>query len=997
MAKDLRIKVTSETAQAEAGLKKVGSAIDKMGTAKGSSDAALFTANLLKTGLAAAGVSVTLSKVLSTAKEAVALYAVQAKAETSLAAAIKVTGQESEFTIGQLREYASSLQAVTNYGDETILTVEQMMVQTRKIGSDIMPLATEAVLDMSTAMGTGAAENAKKLSRALADPIQGISLLKESMVILSAEQQTSIKGFVKQGDMANAQKVILEQLSATYGGLARAQGALDVSKIEQIRNTMGDIKEGLGQSIIDGISPAMTWLLEKLQDVNDKIARANREAGIVSPSSMSDKELTETWEAQKGKVEQYRRQIEQAMSIGDVSTQLIAQNLLDQLLPVFEPVIAEVNKRAREAGYASANAYGQAYAKQLAQQKIDNPQTLEDEKRSQRTLSPTSMVPSSTGIAKDAADEAKAFATAQEAAYQLVTATSGYQQILLENEIARLEALKESNLEAMQNKNLTASQVANYERLNTLLDEQLKIDYKVRDGQDGLSSFLQKNAGYAKETAEQEKTRLLALYDIASAYQRQNDLTEEQKKNIGQILNGLQIAIKAIPSETEKATNTLTTAQEAAYQLVSATSGYQQILLESEIARLEALKESNLEAMQNKNLTASQVANYERLNTLLDEQLKIDYKVRDGQDGLSSFLQKNAGYAKETAEQEKTRLLALYDIASAYRRQNGLTEEQKENIGQILNGLQIAIKAIPTEMEKATKTVREQLDESFEAQFPTTGVKKWAKDAQSAISDLTGFMQDNFGSIIDVGTSFYKTITEAQEKASKAQIAVLETQIAAEKKLYEKQTKAINSQYDARSKTLADKYAWGLMGYEEYISAQQSLDEGKTASEEAAASRYEELEKQKLAIQNSIAKTTFENTKKQSIAQSLILGAQAILQGYASLGPIGGSIAAALIAGVTAVQVATISSQQFTPSTALAEGGIVYRPTTALIGEGGEPEAVVPLSKASQFGFASGSQNSQVTNIYVTGPSYTGDQLAQSIAEGIARGQRTGRIARWGE
>ena len=35
----------------------------------------------------------------------------------------------------------------------------------------------------------------------------------------------------------------------------------------------------------------------------------------------------------------------------------------------------------------------------------------------------------------------------------------------------------------------------------------------------------------------------------------------------------------------------------------------------------------------------------------------------------------------------------------------------------------------------------------------------------------------------------------------------------------------------------------------------------------------------------------------------------------------------------------------------LAEGGIVTAPTNAIVGEGGEPEAVVPLSKAPQFGF----------------------------------------------
>jgi hypothetical protein len=652
-----------------------------------------------------------------------------------------------------------------------------------------------------------------------------------------------------QGDIASAQNVILDKLTATYGGLARAQGSLDVSKVEQISNVMGDIKEGFGQSIIDGINPAMTWLLEKLQDVNDKIAKANRESGIVSPSSMSDGELTETWEAQGKKVEQYRKQIEQAASIGDFSTQMIAQDFLDQLLPAYEPVVAEINKRAREAGYKSANAFGEAYAKQLAREKIKNPQTLLDEKASMSILAPSSMVPSSTGITKEAAAESKEFATAQQAAYQLVTATSGYQKVLLENEIERLETLRESNLEAMKNKNLTAAQVTEYEKLNALLDEQLKTDYQVRDGQDSLSSFLEKNAGYAKETAEQEKIRLIAAYDIASAYQRQSDLTAEQRQNIEQIITGLQTAIKAIPSETEK----------------------------------------------------------------------------------------------------------------------------------------------------AAKTARVEIDEAFEAAFPTTGVKKWAQDAQSAISGMTSFIQDNFGSMIDVGKSFYDTMEAAQKSAAEAQVTILTNQIAAEKKLYEKQTKVIDSQYDARTQSLADQYAWGLMTYEDYISAQQALDEDKTASEEVAASRYEELEKQKLEIQNSIAKTTFENTKQQSIAQSLILGAQAILQGYATLGPIGGSIAAMVIGGVTAAQVSTIASQQYTPSTALAEGGVVYRPTTALIGEGGEPEAVVPLSKAGDFGFGNASHETRSqTIVNVNGPVYTGEQLAEYVAVGIAMGQRTGRIEPWG-
>ena len=43
----------------------------------------------------------------------------------------------------------------------------------------------------------------------------------------------------------------------------------------------------------------------------------------------------------------------------------------------------------------------------------------------------------------------------------------------------------------------------------------------------------------------------------------------------------------------------------------------------------------------------------------------------------------------------------------------------------------------------------------------------------------------------------------------------------------------------------------------------------------------------------------------------------------------------------------------------LAQGAIATAPTLAMIGEGGEPEAVVPLSRAGEFGFGG---NKEVLN-----------------------------------
>ena len=59
--------------------------------------------------------------------------------------------------------------------------------------------------------------------------------------------------------------------------------------------------------------------------------------------------------------------------------------------------------------------------------------------------------------------------------------------------------------------------------------------------------------------------------------------------------------------------------------------------------------------------------------------------------------------------------------------------------------------------------------------------------------------------MMDLGISFYQTLVKAQQDAANVQVGILEKQIAAEKKLQEKQTKAVQSQYDKRSQALADK------------------------------------------------------------------------------------------------------------------------------------------------------------------------------------------------
>lgn len=76
----------------------------------------------------------------------------------------------------------------------------------------------------------------------------------------------------------------------------------------------------------------------------------------------------------------------------------------------------------------------------------------------------------------------------------------------------------------------------------------------------------------------------------------------------------------------------------------------------------------------------------------------------------------------------------------------------------------------------------------------------------------------------------------------------------------------------------------------------------------------------------------------------------------------------------------------------LAEGGIVTRPTLAMIGEGGESEAVIPLSRMRDFGFGGpggGRGGSNVTINVNAGMGADGQRLGEEIVNAIKRYERT--------
>lgn len=176
---------------------------------------------------------------------------IQEETIKQLEARLRSTGEAAGITKGELIDMATGLQLVTEYGDETIIGAENLLLTFTKIGRNVFPQALEMVLDMSKALGQDLKSSAIQLGKALQDPILGVMALRRVGVNFNKQQAEEIKLLVESGELLKAQKFILQELSTEFGGSARASVDAYQGAIKQLRNTYSDLKEEVGKAVTE--------------------------------------------------------------------------------------------------------------------------------------------------------------------------------------------------------------------------------------------------------------------------------------------------------------------------------------------------------------------------------------------------------------------------------------------------------------------------------------------------------------------------------------------------------------------------------------------------------------------------------------------------------------------------------------------------------------------------------------------------------------------------
>ena len=287
MANNIAIQISANAQQAVNGINSVNQKLDQMqkATETASSKFIRISAVAQTSLMALDRVRGVLQFIASSASAVVTAYTAQEQAERRLQAVLSATQGAVGMSASELMNLAESLQSVTTYSDQEIIAVEQMLAATRKIGRDIMPEATKAVLDMAAATGDDAAGAAHDLAQALSDPAGEIESLKEKGIQLTEKQAENIKTVQEQNGLYAAQKILLQEVAGTYGGMAEAIADTDTGKLQKIADVWTDIKEGLGEGLLNTIGPALDWIYERLTDISGWIDEQNARHDIAAESA----------------------------------------------------------------------------------------------------------------------------------------------------------------------------------------------------------------------------------------------------------------------------------------------------------------------------------------------------------------------------------------------------------------------------------------------------------------------------------------------------------------------------------------------------------------------------------------------------------------------------------------------------------------------------------------------------------------------------------------
>lgn len=192
----------------------------------------------------------------------------------NLNAALKATDSQSGVTAREITALGEAVEINTLFKKEDIQNAAAALTSFQNVAGDVFTRTLKLSTDLAVRLGTDVPSAADMLGRSLEAPENGLGRLARKFSDLSPAQKTVIENFVKQGDVASAQAIILEHLESKTRGLAEAQAKGLTGAANSLSDAWDDLMESFGRTVGEsaaaqiGIS-ALTKAVRGLQEAID--------------------------------------------------------------------------------------------------------------------------------------------------------------------------------------------------------------------------------------------------------------------------------------------------------------------------------------------------------------------------------------------------------------------------------------------------------------------------------------------------------------------------------------------------------------------------------------------------------------------------------------------------------------------------------------------------------------------------------------------------------
>lgn len=465
--------------------------------------------------------------------------------------------------------------------------------------------------------------------------------------------------------------------------------------------------------------------------------------------------------------------------------------------------------------------------------------------------------------------------------------------------------------------------------------------------EDAYNAILQSQEGYQAQLEAEQRERVATLYDSLvdkyrdEAEQAYKDETATIKDELNQQYNNQKATLEA----EYEATRDSLQARQKAYQSLTfnVTSLDEQALankmdlLDRQAAAEEDAQVRAIQAVQRRYYEEARLiietANAEiqayndRLAALdeADRQAEEARKARQNQNKLRDL---NESYAKQQAENERE----MQEALEAYEEQRAVLEEAIAHPASLTH----------------EKLARQQLAELE---------KKWAEERE-------GLERDHADKLLTIQRQLDEEKLSQQEEAEadqrQAERESLNGQIKDLESNAQQQLAALNNQYsvekEIQAKAISDQLEAAQKGYQDQLEALNNWKEETLSAELDAAEKRRDA----AITEEKLTAKAIEDLEKLSYDERLRLLDEYGVSAEEKAKAINEKIWAAFNQGKSQQTTGPLTYEDTIKQMApwvldpsllpgYASGGIVSSPTLAWVGEGSEPEAIIPLSRVADI------------------------------------------------